>query len=82
MIEKNMDKELDELSNEKRKELSDRAKARAVVQEILDFGVTDNQVKEIIKQLSLELEDRNIMLKIYEFLGSSEEFGQKEKVYI
>lgn len=73
--------ELEELTKERKKELSDRAKARAIVQEILNFGVTDNQTREIIKQLALELEDRETMLKIYEFLGSSGNNEQEVKVY-
>jgi len=69
-----------ELTSEKRKELSDRALARQVVQEILNFGVSDRQVQEIIKQLALELENRDAMLKIFEFLGSSEE-QTESKIY-
>lgn len=81
MIEKTSGEELSELSAEKRKELSDRVKARTIVQEILNFGVNDSQIREIIRQLSLELEDRDVMLKIYEFLGSPEEGEQQVKVY-
>lgn len=66
---------------ERRRMLSDRAKARAIVGEILDFGVNDKQILEIIKLLALELENREIMLKIYEFLGSAEEDGQEVKIY-
>lgn len=74
------EKEVSELTSEKRKELSDRALARQVVQEILNFGVNDRQVQEIIKQLALELENRETMLKIFEFLGGSEE-QTESKIY-
>jgi hypothetical protein len=73
--------ELNELTKERRKQLSDRAKARLIVQEILNFGVNDSQVREIVRQLALELEDREVMLKIYEFLGSAEDGEQEVKVY-
>ena len=70
-----------DLTPEKRKELADRVKARAIVQEILNFGVTDNQIRETIKMLALELENRETMLKIFEFLGDSEEVQQEQKIY-
>lgn len=73
-------KDVSELTSEKRKELTNRAKARQIVQEILNFGVNDAVVREIISQLALELEDREVMLKIFEFLGSSEE-QTESKIY-
>lgn len=79
-MERDVENEVSELTSEKRKELSDRALARQVVQEILNFGVNDRQVQEIIRQLALELENRGTMLKIYEFLGSSEE-PTESKIY-
>jgi len=79
-MERDVEKEVSELTSEKRKELSDRALARQVVQEILNFGVNDRQVQEIIRQLALELENRDTMLKIYEFLGGSEE-PTESKIY-
>jgi hypothetical protein len=73
---------VENLSADRKKELADRAKARAVVQEILNFGVNDNQVREIIKQLALELENRETMLKIFEFLGGTDEQSEQQvKVY-
>ena len=79
-MERDIEKEVSELTSEKRKELSDRALARQVVQEILNFGVNDRQVQEIIRQLALELENRDTMLKIFEFLGGSEEQAES-KIY-
>lgn len=73
-------KDVSDLTPEKRKELTNKALARQVVQEILNFGVNDAIVQEIIRQLALELEDREVMLKIFEFLGSSEE-QQESKIY-
>ena len=74
-------KQVQDLSPEKRKELADRAKARAIVQEILNFGVTDNQVRETIKMLALELESRETMLKIFSFLDGAEEVEAEPKIY-
>lgn len=70
-----------DLSPERRKDLANRAKARLIVQEIMNFGVNDSQIREIIRILALELEDRDSMLKIYEFLGSPEDVSQEVKVY-
>ena len=39
-------------------------KSREIVSEILNFGVSQFQIKKIIKFLSLELEDRSLMLDI------------------
>lgn len=44
------------------------SKAREIVHEILNFGVNQYQIKKIIKFLSLELEDRNLMLKLLDSL--------------
>lgn len=70
-----------ELPPEKRRELADRVKARAIVQEILDFGVSDSQICEVIKMLALELESRETMLKILEILGSPEDEQHEHKIY-
>jgi hypothetical protein len=50
----------------------DLAKCREIVNEILDFGVKQNQMIHIIKLLSLELEDRNLMLKIIDAVDNNE----------
>ena len=73
-------KDISELTPERRKELTYRATARQITQEILNFGVNDPIIREIIRQLALELEDRDTMLKIFEFLGISEE-QQESKIY-
>ena len=73
-------KDVSDLTPERRKELTNRSLARQIVQEILNFGVNDAVVREIIRQLALELEDREVMLKIFEFLGSSEE-QVESKIY-
>ena len=42
------------------------AKCREIVQEILNFGVNQNQIRTLIKLLALELEDNNLMKSIVE----------------
>ena len=56
----------------------DAAQCREIVHEILNFGVNQNQMLTIIKLLSLELEDRQVMLSLTEiidnqFVDNSEE---------
>ena len=58
-----MDQELKE--NVNNEEMLDSIKSRQIVQEIMNFGVNDFQIKKIIKFLALELECRETMLKIY-----------------
>ena len=41
-------------------------KARQIVQEIMNFGVTQQQVLRVTYLLSLELENRNAMINISE----------------
>ena len=45
-----------------------RTQSRDIVQEILNFGVTDEQKIDIIYFLSMELEDNNLMKNIAEVL--------------
>lgn len=73
--------EVQNLSKDEKRVFADRIKARSISNTILDFGVTDGQIRELIKLLALELEDRDAMVKIFEFLGSSEE-SQKDEVKI
>jgi hypothetical protein len=44
--------------------LLDTKKSRDIIQEILRFGVNQEQIKNIINLLALELEDREMMLVI------------------
>ena len=42
----------------------DAIRAREIVKEIMNFGVSESQVLKIIQFLSYELEDRAMMIKI------------------
>ena len=60
-------------------ELEQTIKSREIVEEILDFGVSDFQKIKIIELLGLELEDRALMLKIVGIVKSSDELQSEEK---
>ena len=48
-------------------------KSREIVNEIMKYGVSQNEIILIIKKLSLELEDINIMKKINNAIKQNEE---------
>ena len=62
--------------NVKDEDVLDSVKAREIVQEIMNFGVNDFQIRKIIKFLSLELLDRETMLNICSALDEE----QKTKI--
>ena len=45
--------------------------ARQVVQEIMDYGVTQFQIGKIIELLALELENRDLMVKIRDAISDN-----------
>ena len=53
-----------EINQEDKTEAMASIRSREIVSEILNFGVTQFQIKKIIKFLSLELEDRSLMVNI------------------
>jgi len=57
-------KENTENSGQSDQDVLDAIRAREIVSEILNFGVSQTQMKKIIKFLSLELEDRDLMVKV------------------
>ena len=67
---------------EEKKDIVDSIKAREIVNEILKFGTNENQIKKIIKFLSLELEDRNLMLRIVEALENEKKIDEIKKPLI
>jgi hypothetical protein len=72
----------EKIDPKKKKQLLDRAKARQILTEILDFGISDSQIQELIKLLALELEDRETMLKIFEFLNEESDAIEVETVKV
>ena len=53
--------------------LLDTKKSRDICQEILRFGVSQMQIRNIINLLALELEDREMMLAINRAVEEEEE---------
>ena len=54
--------------NDSESDLSDAFMARQIVQEILNFGISQGQMIKIIQVLSLELENRELMLEINDLI--------------
>lgn len=54
------------------------AAAREIVQEIMNFGVSQQQILHIINLLALELEDNNMMRKINNLINSN----KTEKLHV
>ena len=57
------------------KQLND---VKAIKKEILDFGVSQFQILKLIESLSLELEDRSIMLAIKDAVQTAMEASEIE----
>lgn len=73
MVEK---EDIKEIKN--KQEVADSIKAREICNEIIKFGVNQNQIKKIIKILSLELEDRQTMIKIAEAIDENNNLIEKK----
>lgn len=59
-------------------EMLDSIKARDIVKVIMDYGVSDKQIRKIIKFLSLELEDMSLASRISNFIDGTEEIDHNE----
>mgnify|MGYP001356465154 CR=1 FL=1 len=71
------------MKNENDKDILDAVRSREIVSEILNFGVSQYQIKKIIKFLSLELEDMNLVKEISSIIDSDlDEDCQKSKIEI
>ena len=49
------------LAEEDEIDISDRARAREIIQVVLDYGISQNQIYHMISLLSIELENINHM---------------------
>ena len=68
---------------ETEKDALDTFKCRQIVSEIMDFGVAQHQIIDIIRLLALELENRNSMLMINETckkIDNGEIFSEGPKI--
>ena len=63
-------------------EILESLKSREIVSEILNFGVTQYQIKKIIKFLSLELEDLKLMRDISSLLENEKEDEDKPRIQL
>ena len=57
-----------------------KIQCREIVHEILDFGVNEIQKKQIIKLLSLELENINLMRRISDILNENSNDNSDKKI--
>ena len=58
-------------NSQEEENIEEAIKCREIVQEILNFGVNQFQVKKIIQFLSLELEDRDLMVTINDLINNN-----------
>ena len=59
--------------------LEDKIKAREIVQSVLDYGVNQKQILQIINLFAMELEDTNLMKQITGTITQSRE-GTKSNI--
>ena len=60
-------------------DLQDKIKAREIVQSVLDYGVNQKQILQIINLFAMELEDTNLMKEITGTITQSRE-GTKSNI--
>jgi len=68
-----MNETAEKLDKEDTDWLLDTKKSRDITQEILRFGVNQEQIRNIINLLALELEDREMMLAINRAITKEED---------
>ena len=59
--------------------IQDKIKAREIVQSVLDYGVNQKQILQIINLFAMELEDNNLMKQITGIITQSRE-GTKSNI--
>ena len=67
-------------TNSEEKVYLESIKSRQIIAEIMNFGVTQNQILTLIKMLALELEDRNKMIALRECIESFDSDIEKNKI--
>tara|TARA_Y100000592_G_scaffold100054_1_gene178399 strand:+ start:1585 stop:1827 length:243 start_codon:yes stop_codon:yes gene_type:complete len=71
-----------EVDPSQEKDLADSVVAREISQEIMRYGVSQFQIKKIIKFLALELEDNVMMKKICDVVEGVQEDTSKKTLII
>ena len=60
-------------------DIQDKIKAREIVQSVLDYGVNQSQIIQIIKLFALELDNNDLMKQITGIINQSRE-GAKSSI--
>ena len=60
-------------SSEVEDDIKDKIRAREIVQSVLDYGVNQKQILQIISLFAMELEDANLMIQITGTINQSRE---------
>ena len=60
-------------------DIQDKIKAREIVQSVIDYGVNQKQILQIINLFAMELEDTNLMKEITGTITQSRE-GTKSNI--
>lgn len=66
-------------ASEEEKNIKDKAKAREIVQTVLDYGVNQTQITQMIYLLSMELDNIDLMKQIANIITQSRE-GTNSKI--
>jgi len=64
------------------KDLADSVVAREIVQEIMKYGVSQYQIKKILKLLAFELEDNSMMRNICDIIEGIQSDTSKKALII
>ena len=67
--------------SQEEEDIESTIKCREIVQEIINFGVNQFQIKKIIQFLSLELEDRELMVQINDLIKSQVENNKSSIIH-
>ena len=65
------------IENDDAEDLLENAAAREITQEIMRFGVSQQQIIQIINLLALELEDNNLMKDIRTLITQSKQKSEE-----
>jgi len=68
--------------SESQRGILESAQCREIAHEILNFGVNQSQILILIKLLSLELEDRQLMLDVTKIIDEKIKDDQQEETTI
>ena len=65
------------IENDDAEDLLESAAAREITQEIMTFGVSQQQIIQVINLLALELEDNNLMKDIRNLITQSKQKSEE-----